>query len=134
MTTLARMTRTVIVLTLAMDFFIFGTLAETIATYSGRYAADLEQKQALLESIKEDVCKAENDLQKNIGRIDALDGKDTGRLRAEDIDISQIMPHTEKVNVALVCMSGMLSPQHRKYGALNGADSPQCVNPAGENE
>jgi predicted HTH transcriptional regulator len=64
------MAKTFIVLTLAMDFIVFGTLAETIASYSGQYAADLEQKQMLLELIREDAYKTESALQENMGKID----------------------------------------------------------------
>jgi len=67
---LRRLTRTIVALTLVMDFFIFGTVAETITSYSGRYTADLEQKQALLESIREDACKTESALQNSVNKIE----------------------------------------------------------------
>ena len=61
MLTLRRLTRTLIVLTLVMDFIVFGTFAETMTSYSGQYALDLEQKQILLESIREDAYNTERD-------------------------------------------------------------------------
>ncbi|MBU0895652.1 MAG: hypothetical protein KJ584_03545, partial [Candidatus Omnitrophica bacterium] len=114
MSTLRRLTRTVVVLTLVMDFFIFGTLAETMSSYSGQYAVDLEQKQILLESIREDVCKVENKFQENIGNSNVFDKEKTGRLRTGDIDLARIMPQTEKINIAFVCMNGTLSPQRER--------------------
>lgn len=118
MSDLRRMAKTFIVLTLAMDFFVFGTLAETIASYSGQYAADLEQKQMLLESIKEDACKTESELQKNMGGINALDMEKTVRLRTGDIDIARIVPQTGKIDMAFARMNGTLSPQVTRDGLL----------------
>ncbi len=123
MSTLRRLTKTIIVLALAMDFFIFGTLAETMTSYSGQYAVDLEQKQILLESIREDACKTENKLQKNIGKIDAPNGEETGRLRTGDIDLAEIVPQPEKMNMAFVCMNGTLSPHSERDRLLRGRDN-----------
>ncbi|MBU0605620.1 MAG: hypothetical protein KKH77_04965 [Candidatus Omnitrophica bacterium] len=130
MSTLRRLTRTVVVLTLVMDFFIFGTLAETMSSYSGQYAVDLEQKQILLESIREDVCKVENKFQENIGNSNVFDKEKTGRLRTGDIDLARIMPQTEKINIAFVCMNGTLSPQRERDHILQGKANPIEYNSA----
>ena len=132
MSMLRRLTKTIIVLTLAMDFFIFGTLAETMTSYSGQYAADLEQKQILLESIREDAYKTDNKLQENIGNIDAPYKEKAGRLRTGNIDLARIMPQAEKINIAFVCMNGTLSPQSERGRLLQGGDNSgesSCAKP-----
>jgi hypothetical protein len=94
-----------------MDFFVFGTLAETITSYSCQYAADLEQKQMLLESIKEDTSVTDNGLRENGDAGKAVENQKTSGLRVENIDLARVMPPTEKINVALVSMNGTLSPK-----------------------
>ncbi|MCX5677697.1 MAG: hypothetical protein NTY76_01115 [Candidatus Omnitrophica bacterium] len=111
MSTLTRFARMAIVLTLVMDFFVFGTLAETATSYSCQYTADLEQKQMLLESIREDTRDTENGLQENINKVNTVEKEKTSCLKVENIDLARIMPPTEKINVALVGMNGTLSPE-----------------------
>lgn len=111
MLTLTRFTRMAIVLALVMDFFVFGTLAETITSYSCQYTADLEQKQMLLESIREDASGAESVLREDIDKTDAPGKEKTSRLKVENIDLARIMPPTEKIRVAFIGMSGTLSPK-----------------------
>jgi len=49
-----------LVFTFVMGFFVLACHAETLTMPSERYAADLEQKQLLLESIREDSLQTDN--------------------------------------------------------------------------
>lgn len=111
MLTLTRLARMAMVLALVMNFFVFGTLAETVTSYSCQYTADLEQKQMLLESIREDAYDTESGLQENIDKVKAVEKENRSCLKVENIDLARIVPSAEKIKVAFVGMSGTLSPQ-----------------------
>lgn len=123
MLTLTRFARMAMVLTLVMDFFVFGTLAETATSYSCQYTADLEQKQMLLESIREDACETEGRFQENINKTNAVEDRKTSCLKIENIDLARIVPTTERVRVAFVGMSGTLSPESGRGRFLQDKDS-----------
>lgn len=108
---LTRFTRMAIVFALVMDFFVFGTLAETMTSYSCQYTADLEQKQMLLESIREDACETGNGSRENINKENRAEKDRMSCLKVENIDLARIVPPTEKINMALMGMSGTLSPK-----------------------
>lgn len=111
MLTLTRLARMAIVLALVMDFFVFGTLAETVTSYSCQYTADLEQKQMLLESIREDAYETASGLQETIDKVKAVEKENRSCLKVENIDLARIMPPAEKIKMAFVGMSGTLSTQ-----------------------
>lgn len=111
MLTLTRFARMALVLTLVMDFFVFGTLAETATSYSCQYAADLEQKQILLELIREDASETESRFHKDINKADAIEKGNTSCLKVENIDLARIMPPPEKIKIAFAGMNGTLSPE-----------------------
>jgi hypothetical protein len=93
---------------------VFAACAETIASYSGRYTADLEQKQALLESIREDDVISENAIKASNDEADVVNRDKASYSRLERIDLARIMPPTEKMKVALISMNGTLSPSTRE--------------------
>ena len=111
MFTLTRMIRNSISLLCVMSLFVYACGAETIAAYSGQYTADLEQKQILLQSISEDAVRAESEMKKTIEEIKANENIKMSRLNPDRIDLAEIMPHTEKINIAFIGMSGTLSPR-----------------------
>ena len=122
MLTLTRLARMAVVLALVTDFFVFGGFAETLTSYSCQYTADLEQKQMLLESIREDACGMENRLREDINKVNALEDGKRSCLKTENIDLARIMPPTEKINVAFVGMSGTISPQGERDRFCQGRD------------
>lgn len=114
MLNLKRFTRTVTMLAWVLGLFVFGALAETIISYSGQYAADLEQKQMLLESIKEDAYRAESGMQESVDKVNAMiKPEKMSALGVDKIDLAQIMPPTEKMTVAFVYMNNTLCPPSR---------------------
>ena len=111
MITLARITKMGLVFTLSMGLFVFACHAETLAVYSEQYMADLEQKQMLLESVREDSYQTESDI-KDIGdKVKAIQKNKVSHLGAESVTLGQIMPPTEKIVLAFPYMSGTLSPR-----------------------
>lgn len=123
MVTLARVRRTVIVLSWALCFFVFASLAETLTSYSGRYTADLERKQMLLESVSEDVYNAETTVKAGTDKPTVAEDMNMSRLKIEKIDLAQILPTAKKFNVASISMSGTLSPQSDRSRSHQDKDS-----------
>lgn len=113
MLNLKRLSGMVTMLAWVLGLFVFGALADTIISYSGQYAADLEQKQMLLESIKEDACEAEIGMQENADKVNAIKMDKASSLGVDKIDLARITPHAEKLTVAFVYMNNTLCPPSR---------------------
>ena len=111
MLTLARFTKMALFASCVAGLFVSACHAETMATYSGKYALDLEQKQMLLESIKEDAERAEAGFKENEEKMRALDDQKASRLSIENINLSGLMPPADRMHVALRAPRGMLSPE-----------------------
>ena len=111
MLTMMRPVKIMVVLMLVCRLFTSVCESETITSYSGRYAADLEQKQMLLESIKEDAGAAESALRQESEKTAASTAQDISRLGAEKINLAEIMPPSGRIHVAFVNMNGTLSPK-----------------------
>ncbi len=111
MLTLTRFTKMVLLTLFVAGFFVSACHAETMATYSGKYALDLEQKQMLLDSIKEDAEKTGAEVKDNVDMIKAADDAKTSTLRMENINLVELMPSVEKINVAFTATNHMLSPE-----------------------
>lgn len=120
-----RITKMVTALTWMLGLGVFLCWSEAITSYSGRYTADLEQKQMLLDSIREDACKTENDLQENINRAKTPKEKKTSYLKIENIALARIIPPIGKTKVAFACMNGTLSPR-RGEGHISKTSDRSC--------
>jgi hypothetical protein len=95
----------------ALVFACAVCLASTIASYSGGYTVDLEQKQSLLDSIKEDAHKTAADMKENSEKPKpAVEGR-TGRLRLDGASFAGIMPSADKIDIAFSGMGYTLSPE-----------------------
>ena len=115
MLTLKRSTRNFMAFVCVINLFVYACGAETLASYSGQYTADLEQKQALLESIKEDAYKTENEMKESINKGDAAEKKKMSCLEFESIGLAKLVPPAGKINAAFINMSGTLSPRSGGY-------------------
>ncbi len=111
MFTMTRLTQIMTVLILACGLFISVCRGETATAYSGRYATDLEQKQMLLESIKEDANVTENAVRQESEKAKTSNSQGVSCLGFDKIDLAEIMPHSEKIHVAFINMNGTLSPR-----------------------
>jgi len=114
MLALKRIAKITAILAVACAFTVPACTAETIASYSGQYTADLEQKQAFLESIKEDTVYAEAALRQESGTLSSSKPSNLSRLGVDRICLAEIMPASEKIHIALISMNGTLSPQVRE--------------------
>ncbi len=123
MMTLSRVTRNSIPLLCVMGLFVYTCGAETMATYSGQYTTDLEQKHVLLQSISEDIVKTESQAKEAIENVKDMKNTKMRRLNSDNIDLAEIMPHTEKINIAFIGMSGTLSPKSAGDGSVKGRDN-----------
>ena len=114
MLTLSRITRIIVMLIWAIGISVSGARADNMAAYSCQYATDLEQKQNLLESIREDAYRTERELQENIEKLVAAEERRTGYLTVDNIDLAQIVPSAEKITLAFIRTNSMLSPPQRE--------------------
>lgn len=94
-----------------MSLFVYTCGAETMATYSGQYTADLEQKQVLLQSISEDLIKSDSRTEAAVDELKASENKKMSKLHSDMITLAEIVPPTGKINMAFISMSGTLSPK-----------------------
>lgn len=111
MTALMRLTKTVIALAWVVSLFASLCHAETVTTYSGQYTADLERKQMLLESVREDVCKIDNKSKEDADKANIFKKDKTSYLGIENIELAKIVPPTKRADIAFTCMNSMLSPR-----------------------
>ncbi|MCM8760975.1 MAG: hypothetical protein NC938_00700 [Candidatus Omnitrophica bacterium] len=94
-----------------VSFLMSTCAAETITSYSGQYTSDLEQKQILLNSIKEDAQKTEAELKENADKIMAVKEKRADYLEFENVEVVELMPPAEKINLAFAPITSSLSPE-----------------------
>lgn len=122
MLSLTRLTRICIVLIWAMGLTVPGVHADMLITYSYHYTIDLEQKQILLSSIREDAYMTECALREYIDKIGMAEIGKISYLDVDNIDLAQIVPPAEKIRLAFICTSGTLSPANEKERLFHKRD------------
>ncbi len=111
MLTIIHQLKIMVVFILACGLLMPVCQAETAASYSGRYTADLEQKQMLLESIKEDADATARALKQDSDKDKESNASQARRFGIDRIDLAEIVPHSDKIHIAFMNMNGTLSPQ-----------------------
>lgn len=107
---LMRFTGMALVLTCTIGLLVCACSAEVLTAYSGPYTAALEQKQTLLESISEDAARTEAQVKDVVEKGKALQDEKISHLSIDRINLAEIMPASERINIALPYMSNTLAP------------------------
>ena len=100
--------------------------AGTMATYCGEYAADLERKQVLLDSIKEDAGKTCEEMEEKVEQIKAVEKPQTSSAPTGRIGLAEIIPPAQRIDIAFTYMNHTLSPGSG-VTALEEGDSHRTV-------
>lgn len=87
--------------------------AETISASSERYVAELENKQSILNSIKEDAVSLDIDM-KQAAHVISAKRHDLNKMVVNAEDLSMLIPSTTRITpIASPSMCGTLSPEKR---------------------
>lgn len=111
MLNLRRSIRSFIALILAMGLIVSGVHAEMIVTYSHHYAVDLDQKQILLASIREDGYATECALRAYFDKLNSIGKEQADRFDYDAAAIARMLPQSDRIRLAFLGACGTLSPR-----------------------